>query len=263
MLTDIIIGQYISADSIVHRLDPRVKIIITLLLIITLFLINNFFGFALYLVFIIFIIHISKIPPVKILKGLRPVFFLLILTLIIHIFLTGGGTVYWEWKFISIEQQGVFTGLFMVTRILLLIIFTSLLTLTTLPLQLTDGIEYVLRPLQKIGVPVSELSMMMTIALRFIPTLLQEAEKIMKAQMARGANFEGGNIIQRAKNLVPLLVPLFISAFRRADELAMAMESRCYRGGEGRTRLHELKMKKRDVVSLILCGIAAISISMF
>ncbi len=181
----------------------------------------------------------------------------------IHIFLTNGGRVLWSWKFISIESEGVYTGFFMVSRIFILILFTSLLTLTTSPLQLTDGIEYILSPLKRFGVPASELSMMMTIALRFIPTLLEEADKIMKAQQARGADFESGNLIQRAKSLVPLLVPLFISAFRRADDLALAMESRCYRGGEGRTRLHELQYRYYDFIALALVIVMAVAVSFF
>jgi len=263
MLTDITIGQHIPGNSIIHKLDPRIKIIITIILITALFLVAKFTGFALYLVYIIAIILVSKLPVKRVLKGLKPIFFLVILTLLLHIFLTKGGTVYWQWRFISIEEEGLMTGLFMVSRILLLIMFTSLLTLTTSPLQLTDGIEYLLHPLKRFGVPAGELSMMMTIALRFIPTLLAEADKIMKAQMARGADFESGNIIQKARSLIPLLVPLFISAFRRADELALAMESRCYRGGEGRTRLHELKIKKKDIIALILSIIVAFGISFF
>ncbi len=263
MLTDITIGQYIPGNSIIHKLDPRIKIMITIILITALFLVAKFTGFALYLAYILAIIVVSKLPMKRVLKGLKPIFFLVILTLILHVFLPKGGTVYWQWRFISIEEDGLFTGLFMVSRILLLIMFTSLLTLTTSPLQLTDGIEYLLSPLKRFGVPASELSMMMTIALRFIPTLLEEADKIMKAQMARGADFESGNIIQKAKSLIPLLVPLFISAFRRADDLALAMESRCYRGGEGRTRLHELEIQKKDIIALILSLIIAIGISFF
>lgn len=263
MLTDITIGQYIPCDSPIHRLDPRIKIIITILLITALFFISRFTGFAIYLAFIILIVIISRLPVKRVLRGLKPIFFLVVLTLVLHVFLTRGGRVLWEWRFLRIEEAGLFTGLFMVSRIFLLIMFTSLLTLTTSPLQLTDGIEYLLTPLKRFGVPAGELAMMMTIALRFIPTLLEEAEKIMKAQMARGADFESGNIIKRAKNLIPLLVPLFISAFRRADDLALAMESRCYRGGEGRTRLHELKIKRSDIVSLIISIILGVGISFF
>jgi len=261
MLKDITIGQYIAGNSVVHNLDSRIKISITILMITALFFINSFIGFAVFLFFVLLVVLLSQISVLRILKGLKPIFFLVTLTLILHIFLTKGGDVVWQWKFISIEEEGLFTGLFMVTRILLLIMFTSLLTLTTSPLQLTDGIEYILSPLKRFGVPASELAMMMTIALRFIPTLMEEAEKIMKAQMARGADFESGNIIKRAKNLIPLLVPLFISAFRRADDLALAMESRCYHGGEGRTRLHELKVESRDYIAIAFTLTFAIFVS--
>ncbi|MEJ6949551.1 energy-coupling factor transporter transmembrane component T family protein [Natronospora cellulosivora (SeqCode)] len=263
MLKDITIGQYINRNSIIHDLDSRIKIIITIFMIIALFFINLFIGFAVFFLFVLLIIFLSKIPLIRVLKGLKPIFFLVILTLFLHIFFTRGGDVIWQWRFLSIEEEGLFTAFFMVSRILLLIMFTSLLTLTTTPLELTDGIEYLLTPFKKIGVPASELAMMMTIALRFIPTLLEEADKIMKAQMARGADFEGGNIIKRAKSLIPLLVPLFISAFRRADDLALAMESRCYHGGEGRTRLHELKTEKKDYLALIISITFAIIVSLF
>jgi len=263
MLKDITIGQYIARDSIIHALDARIKIIITAILIIALFTINSFSGFGFFSLFILTVILLSKISFLKVVRGLKPIIFLIFLTLFIHIFLTNGGEVLWSWRFISIESEGVYTGFFMVSRIFLLILFTSLLTLTTSPLQLTDGIEYILSPLKRFGVPASELSMMMTIALRFIPTLLEEAEKIMKAQQARGADFESGNLIQRAKSLVPLLVPLFISAFRRADDLALAMESRCYRGGEGRTRLHELEYKYYDFVALALVSVLAVLVSFY
>ncbi|MFW5972048.1 MAG: energy-coupling factor transporter transmembrane component T family protein [Bacillota bacterium] len=252
MIKDITIGQYISGNSIIHLLDSRIKIIITLLMITSLFLISDFKGYILFFIFVLFVVLLSHISFIRILKGLKPIFFLVILTLLLHIFLTRGGEVIWQWRFIRIEEEGLYTGLFMVTRILLLIMLSTLLTLTTSPLQLTDGIEYLLSPLKKIGVPAAELAMMMTIALRFIPTLLEEADKIMKAQMARGADFESGNILKRARNLIPLLVPLFISAFRRADDLAMAMESRCYHGGEGRTRLHELEMQRCDYIALTI-----------
>ncbi|MFW5986472.1 MAG: energy-coupling factor transporter transmembrane component T family protein [Halanaerobiales bacterium] len=263
MLKNITIGQYIAGNSIIHQLDPRIKIINIIILVTSLFLIDGFIGFALFAGFITLIIIFSGLPVKKIIKGLKPIFFLVLITLISHLFFTRGGTVYWQWGFISIEEEGVFTGLFMVSRILLLIMVTSILTLTTTPLQLTDGIEYLLSPLKKVGVPAAELSMMMTIALRFIPTLLEEADKIMKAQMARGADFESGNIIRRAKSLIPLLVPLFISAFRRADDLALAMESRCYRGGEGRTRLHELSINRMDIMALIISLMMAAGVSLF
>jgi len=263
MLTDITIGQYVHGNSIVHILDPRIKIIITIILITSLFLIGNFWGFAIFLVFILLIIKLSQLPVKKVLKGLKPILFLVLFTVILHIFMTRGGELLFEWKFIRIESEGLYTGTFMASRILLLIMFTSLLTLTTSPLKLTDGIEYILKPLKRFGIPASEISMMMTIALRFIPTLMEEAEKIMKAQKARGADFESGNLIQRAKNLIPLLVPLFISAFRRADELALAMESRCYQGGKERTRLHVMKIKRRDVTAMILSIALAVTVSFF
>ncbi len=263
MLTDITIGQYVHGDSIVHILDPRVKIINTIILITSLFLIANFWGFAIFLGFNLVVIYISKIPLKKVLKGLKPILFLVMLTVILHVFMTRGGEVLFQWKFLRIESEGLYTGTFMASRILLLIMFTSLLTLTTSPLQLTDGIEYILKPLKKIGVPASEISMMMTIALRFIPTLMEEAEKIMKAQKARGADFESGNLIQRAKNLIPLLVPLFISAFRRADELALAMESRCYQGGKKRTRLHIMEIKRRDIIAIIISVALAVVVSFY
>src|SRR6056297_825770 len=263
MLKDITIGQYIARDSIIHALDARIKIIITTLLIIALFTIDTFMGFGFFAAFVLIVVLLSKISVKKVLRGLKPILILVLFTLFIHIFLTNGGRVLWSWKFISIESAGVYTGFFMVTRIFILIMFTSLLTLTTSPLKLTDGIEYILSPLKRFGVPASELSMMMTIALRFIPTLLEEADKIMKAQQARGADFESGNLIQRAKSLIPLLVPLFISAFRRADDLALAMESRCYRGGEGRTRLHELEFRYYDFIALIIIIILAVAVSFY
>lgn len=263
MLKNITIGQYLARDSIIHKLDSRIKIIITILMITALFFINGFRGYLVFFLAVLSIIFLSHISPLRIIRGLRPVFFLVILTLILHVFFTRGGDVIWQWRFITIEEKGLITGLFMVTRILLLIMFTSLLTLTTSPLQLTDGIESLLRPFKRFGVPASELAMMMTIALRFIPTLLEEADKIMKAQMARGADFESGNIIKRAKNLIPLLVPLFISAFRRADDLALAMESRCYHGGEGRTRLHELQLQAKDITALVISILFGVLVSFF
>ncbi len=263
MLTDINIGQYITGNSIIHRLDPRLKIINTLIAIISLFLISTFIGFAVYFVFIIIIIFSSKIPLKTVLKGLKPIFYLMLITLFFHVFFTRGGDIIWQWRFLRIEEEGILRGLFMVTRIILLIMFTSLLTLTTSPLQLTDGIEYLLSPFKKIGVPAAELAMMMTIALRFIPTLLEEAQKIIKAQQSRGADFESGNIVNRAKSLIPLLVPLFISAFRRADELALAMESRCYQGGKTRTRLHELQSELKDYISLFLMILSGLLVALF
>ncbi|KXS45796.1 MULTISPECIES: energy-coupling factor transporter transmembrane component T family protein [unclassified Candidatus Frackibacter] len=246
MLNDIMLGQYLDRDSIVHSLDPRIKILLVILFIIVLFISKTLLGYAVLGGFIIISTLIAKIEFKYILKSLKPLLFIISLTLIIHLFLTKGGEVIWEWKFLSIEEKGLNLGLFMAARLIFLITFTSLLTLTTSPLELTDGLEKLLNPFKRFGVPAHELAMMMTIALRFIPTLLEESEKILKAQKARGADFESGNLIQKAKSLIPLLVPLFVSAFRRADDLALAMEARCYRGGEGRTRMNELHLSRAD-----------------
>ncbi len=263
MLKNITLGQYIVGNSVIHRIDPRIKIINTLILVITLFMVSTFTGFGIYLFLIFLIIKISGISIKKVLKGLKPIIFLVMITLFLHIFFTREGRILWEWRFITIAEGGIYRGFFMVSRILLLIMYTTLLTLTTSPLELTDGIEYILSPFKKIGIPAGELAMMMTIALRFIPTLLEEAQKIMKAQKARGADLESGNIIERAKNLIPLLVPLFLSAFRRADELALAMEARCYQGGIERTRLHELQLEKRDIFALLFIVILAVVVSFY
>ncbi len=257
-MRDLTIGQYIPGNSVVHRLDPRTKIIITLAYMVILFVLNNFQGYIFPVVFILFTMILSKISLRYIMKGLRPLFFIIALTFVLNSFMIKGRVIY-EIGPLDITYEGLSQGAFMAIRLILLIIGTSLLTLTTSPISLTDGIERLMSPFKRFGVPAHELAMMMTIALRFIPTLLEETDKIMKAQMARGADFESGNIINRAKNLVPLLVPLFISAFRRADDLAMAMESRCYRGGENRTRMKELKMTALDfgsfaVFSLIIIG---------
>ena len=249
MLKDITIGQYFPGDTIIHRLDPRIKIIIIALFIGSLFFINSFIPYAFILIFILSVIKISELPIKFIIKGLRPLIFIILITFTINIFMTKG-EVLWELGFLTVTKEGLYQAVFMALRLIFLITGTSLLTLTTSPIALTDGIESLLNPFKKIGLPAHELAMMMTIALRFIPTLLEETDKIMKAQMARGADFESGNVIRRAKNLVPLLVPLFINAFRRADELATAMEARCYRGGDNRTRLNELKLKRLDIISL-------------
>lgn len=249
MLKDITIGQYYPTGSYVHKLDPRTKILITFALIVGLFIINTFIPYAYIVAFIFTAVYISKIPFKYIIKGLKPLRIIIMITFIINIFMTQGEII-WSLGPLNITIEGIYQAFFMAIRLMLLVMGTSLLTLTTSPISLTDGIENLLNPFKRIGIPAHELAMMMTIALRFIPTLLEETDKIMKAQIARGADFESGNIISRAKSLVPLLVPLFISAFRRADELAMAMEARCYRGGENRTRMKELKMTSKDVTSL-------------
>ncbi len=251
MLKDITIGQHYPTGSVVHKLDPRTKIIAVFIFIITLFLVDNFMAYGFVAVFVLTCIMISKIPVKYIIKGLKPLTFIILFTLVINSFMIAGEIII-NIGPLSITEEGLYQGAFMAVRLIMLVIGTSLLTLTTSPITLTDGIESLLNPLKKIGVPAHELAMMMTIALRFIPTLLEETDKIMKAQMARGADFESGSLIKRSKSLVPLLVPLFISAFRRADDLAMAMEARCYRGGEGRTRMKQLKYYKRDFVAIVI-----------
>lgn len=251
MIKDITIGQYVVGDSFIHKLDPRTKILISLLFIIDLFLIKSFVGYVIVFLFLALVVCLSKIQFRYIYKGLKPIFVLMLITAIFNVFFTAGETLLYQWKFIRIYKEGLVLAAFMILRLTFLIAGTSLLTLTTSPIELTDGIERLLNPFKKIGVPAHELAMMMTIALRFIPTLMDETDKIMKAQMARGADFETGNIIKRAKSLVPLLVPLFISSFRRAEELAMAMEARGYRGGEGRTRMKVLKMTEKDTIAFI------------
>lgn len=251
MIRDITLGQYYPGNSWIHRLDARTKIIWTFIYIISLFLIKDFWGYLIVLANLALIIGVSGVPLKFILKGLKPIFFIIIFTFAINMFMTKGTPLVHIW-FLTITKEGIYNALFMGIRLVLLIIGSSLLTLATKPINLTDGIEKLLSPWQRFGLPSHELAMMMTIALRFIPTLLEETDKIMKAQMARGADFESGNIINRAKSLIPLLVPLFISAFRIAQDLAMAMEARCYRGGSNRTRMNEMKLHRRDSAAAIL-----------
>ncbi|BAH05266.1 energy-coupling factor transporter transmembrane component T family protein [Clostridium kluyveri] len=261
MIKDITIGQYVPGDSFIHKLDPRVKILISLIYIVDLFIVNSFKGYIFIVVFTLISILVSKVQFTYIYKGLKPIFILVLITAVLNIFMTGGANPpLFKWKFLVVYREGLIMAAFMALRLVFLIIGTSLLTLTTSPIELTDGIEKLLKPVSKIGVPSHELAMMMTIALRFIPTLMDETDKIMKAQIARGADLESGNLIQKAKNLVPILVPLFISSFRRADELAMAMEARCYRGGDGRTRMKELKLSNRDFIAS-LCALVLVCIS--
>ena len=252
MIRDITIGQYYPAKSAVHRLDPRVKLICTLLYLISLFLFSSIPGYLVATVFLVCVIHISKVPFSYIVKGLKPVIMLLMITVLFNLFLTRQGDVLFHAWIFTITEGGLRTAVYMAIRLVYLIIGSSLMTFTTTPNELTDGIEAVLHPLNKIHVPVHEIAMMMSIALRFIPILLEETDKIMKAQLARGADFESGNILQRAKSMVPILVPLFVSAFRRANDLAMAMEARCYRGGDGRTKMKPLRYKSRDYAAYII-----------
>jgi energy-coupling factor transport system permease protein len=249
MLEDIIIGQYYPGNSLIHRLDPRIKIVSALIYMVALFTVNNLAGFGLVVLSGIGIIGVSRIPGRYILKGLRPVLVLVVITFVLNLFLTPGTTLV-AIGVIDISREGLSFGIIASIRLILLVVVASLLTLTTTPVNLTEGVERLLAPGKAIGIPAHELAMMMTIALRFIPTLIEETEKIVKAQQCRGADFASGSLVARAKNLVPLLVPLFVSSFRRADDLAIAMEARGYRGGEGRTRLRELTLDSKDYLAL-------------
>ncbi len=248
MLRDITLGQYYQTDSVIHRLDPRVKLTSTFVFIISLFLVKNVWGYLIALCFLAGVIRLSKVPFKFMIKGMKAIVFLLLLTVVFNLFLTPGTPLIQIWK-LTITKEGLRTAVMMAVRLTFLIIGSSVMTLTTTPNNLTDGLESLMKPLNKIKVPVHEIAMMMSIALRFIPILLEETDKIMKAQIARGADFESGNIIKKAKAMVPLLVPLFISAFRRANDLAMAMEARCYRGGEHRTKMKPLIYKRRDRIA--------------
>ena len=252
MIRDITIGQYYPSNSKLHRLDPRVKIVCTLLYLISLFLFSQFSGYIVATVFLVAVIRMSKVPFKFICKGLKPIIMLLMITVLFNLFLTNTGNVIFSFWILKVTDDGLRTAIFMTIRLIYLILGSSLMTFTTTPNALTDGIESLLWPLHKIKVPVHEIAMMMSIALRFIPILLEETDKIMKAQIARGADLESGNIIQKAKAMVPILVPLFVSAFRRANDLAMAMEARCYRGGEGRTKMKPLVYKKNDYVAYLI-----------
>lgn len=257
MLKDITLGQYFPGNTIVHRLDPRTKLLMTLLYIVALFLCKWFVSYGLMLAFLITAVALSRIRPKALFKGLKPLLVIIVFTAVINLFYTDGRVLAEFWIF-KITIEGIQNAFFLVLRIMLLVMGTFLLTYTTSPIALTDGLESLLSPLKKIHFPVHELAMMMSIALRFIPTLIEETDKIISAQKARGADFETGNIFRRAKALIPILVPLFVSAFRRADELATAMECRCYHGGEGRTKLKQLHYHTRDVLCLLL-GLALLA----
>ena len=251
MLRDITLGQYYPGESLVHKLDARIKIIATVAFIAAVFIVDNFHGFVIIMAALAAVIGISKVPLKFILRGLKPVFVIILFTFVLNLFMIRG-EVLWSLGFLHITKQGLHTAVFLAIRLIFLIIGSSMLTLTTRPISLTDGIEKLLNPLKRFKVPAHELAMMMTIALRFIPTLMEETDKIMKAQQARGADFESGNLMRRIKALIPILVPLFISAFRIASDLAMAMEARCYRGDHGRTRMNAMKIQKRDIAAVAL-----------
>lgn len=251
MLKDITLGQFFPGDTIIHRLDPRTKLVVVFLYIIMLFVADHLISYGLVLVFLVVCIVVSQIKLAQIFKGIKPLLIIIFITALLNLFYTKGEVMLEFWIF-KITREGIRNAVLMILRITMLIAGTFLLTYTTSPISLTDGIEGLLDPLKKIRVPVHELAMMMSIALRFIPTLVEETDKIMSAQKARGADFDTGSVFQRAKALIPIFIPLFVSSFRRADELAVAMESRCYHGGEGRTRMYPLHMESRDVVALLL-----------
>lgn len=261
MLSDITLGQFYPGNSIIHKLDPRAKILATLLFIAAIFFADSLPSYGVLALFTALVIACSQLPVMMVLRSVKPLWIIIVLTLFIHAFTGEGSTVLYEYGFLRLTLEGFVMGLKMTLRLVFLLLISSILTFTTSPIVLTDGIEALLRPLKCIGVPAHELAMMMTIALRFIPTLIEETDRIIKAQTARGADFDSGSLLQRAKNMLPILVPLFISAFRRADELAIAMEARCYRGGEGRTRMHELVYTAKDfaamAVVVVLIGVLA------
>nr|WP_045164604.1 energy-coupling factor transporter transmembrane component T [Caldicellulosiruptor naganoensis] len=254
MMVDFVIGQYVKRDSFVHNLDPRTKIIILVFFCISIFVVNNFCGYVFLFALIVLWTIFSKTNPILLLRGTKPVFILILITVIFNLFLTQGRPVV-RFLGLTITDKGIILSSFLVIRLLLLVFSTSLLTLSTSPIEITDALEELLKPLKKLKFPVHEISMMMSIALRFIPTIYEETDKIMKAQMSRGADFESGGLMKKARSLLPLLIPLFMSAFKRADELAIAMEARCYRGSEGRTKLKKLQYSINDYISFLIAAI--------
>jgi len=262
MIRDITLGQYYQTDSLIHRLDPRTKISGTFFFIIALFMAKNAIGYVIAAAFLIIVIKLSKVPFKYMVKGMKAIVFLMLITIVFNLFMTKGEVIWSLWK-LKITSEGLENAIKMAVRLTFLILGSSVMTLTTTPNSLTDGLEKLLGPLKKIRVPVHEIAMMMSIALRFIPILIEETDKIMKAQMARGADFESGNLLRKAKALVPLLVPLIISAFRRAGDLAMAMEARCYRGDVGRTRMKPLKYDSRDYMAYVFIMLTLVSCIIF
>ncbi|MBR2342841.1 MAG: energy-coupling factor transporter transmembrane protein EcfT [Clostridia bacterium] len=262
MISDITLGQFFPGSSVIHKLDPRMKLILSVLFIAMVFVANNTAAFILLTVFTVVLVLLSKISLATVLRGVKPIILILVFTAFLNVFLTGGeGEPLWSFYFLKIYEIGIYRAVFMALRVIILIVGTSiLLTYTTSPIALTDGIEALLSPLKRIGVPVHSFAMMMSIALRFIPTLVEETDKIMNAQKSRGADFSSGGLVKRAKALIPLLVPLFVSAFKRADELAVAMECRCYRGDKNRTKLVKLTYRARDFLTLIVFVLALVGI---
>jgi len=262
MLKDITLGQFFPGNTVVHRLDPRTKLTLMIVYITALFMSKGLPSYVFMFLILITCLTLSRIKPKAVFRGLRPVFIIIMITVVLNIFFVRGETVLFEYRFLVITREGIVTALFMASRFMMLIISTFLLTYTTSPITLTDGLERILSPLKKIKLPVHEFTIMMSLALRFIPTLIEETDKIINAQKSRGANFETGGLIKRAKAILPIIIPLFISAFRRADELATAMECRCYHGGEGRTRMKVLRYSGRDYVALLL-GALVIAVVVF
>ena len=259
MLNNIMIGQYFPGDSFLHRMDARVKILLLLILLIEVFVFTSAPVYLVMTVITFLMIMISKVPVRMVLRSLKPLWWIILFTFVLHLFSHPGREIYRIWQFV-ITQEGVEQGALISVRLMLLIILSTLLTFTTSPLKLTDALESLLSPFKRLGLPAHELAMMMTIALRFIPTLISETDKIMKAQQSRGADFVTGSIMSRLKNMVPILVPLFLSAFRRADDLALAMEARCYRGGEGRTRMKEMKLGRLDYVAIGVFAVLSVGL---
>lgn len=252
MLSNITIGQFFPGNSPVHKLDPRTKIVLTVLFLVCIFMAKNFSGFVAIALFTLAMAKLSQIQLKFLVRGIKPILFIVVFTFLLNLFLGTGTDVLWKWWVLTITREGLRNAVFMAVRLVLIVTATQLLTLTTSPIALTDGLESLFKPLKKIGFPAHEIAMMMSIALRFIPTLIEETDKITKAQKARGADFESGGLLTRAKAMLPLLVPLFVSSFRRADELAMAMEARCYHGGEGRTKMKPLRYKLNDLFAAMV-----------
>lgn len=256
-MRDVTLGQYYPGNSVVHRLDPRIKLVLSVLYIVMIFFIKTFTGYALVALLVLFVIFLSRVPLLKVLKSVRAILFLVVFTMLMSMFFYSSSTEepLFVWGFFKLYKAGIINAALMSTRLILLVLGPSVLTLTTTPTALTDGLESLLKPLKWIKFPVHELAIIMSIALRLIPTLIDETDKIMNAQKARGASFDTGNIFKRAKSLLPILIPLFVSSFNRADELAYAMDSRCYRGAKGRTRMKVLKMHARDIFALIFMAV--------
>ncbi len=260
MAQSVVIGQYIPGQSFVHRLDPRLKVLATLIFLLTIFLANHWLAYALMFAFVLLAIALAKVPISYLLKGLRPLLLLIMLTVFLQLFFTQGETLLWRFGPLTLYQEGLRNAIFIFIRFILIIFMSTLLTLTTMPLEITDAIEYLLGPLNRLGVPVHAIALMLSIALRFVPTLMEEVETIMNAQRARGMVFDEGSFIQRLKNVIPLLIPLFVSAFKRADELAIAMESRGYQGGSERTKYRQLQWQGRDTVVLVVMMVLSASV---